>query len=227
MTSPIARMGALALAAAITMSAGAALAQSPKPGAPGQPQGAVKLDLVALDANWTKACNKDPGGREFCMTQRFFGQTANQPTLSVAVYAVTGEDKRFIRFLLPLGLLLRPGFRLTIDKNEPLDGHYVVCFANGCFGEVELSGANLAALKKGSTAAIATRNATNGEVGFNVPIKDFGAAFDGPAVDPKVIEQQNADLQKQLEEKARQQREQLEKQQSAAPAPAATPAAKP
>jgi hypothetical protein len=80
-------------------------------------------------------------------------------------------------------------------------------------------------LKKGSTASIATRNSGNFEVTFNVPIKDFGAAFDGPAVDPKVIEQQNAELQKQLEEKARQQREQLEKQQSAAPAP--TPAAKP
>jgi invasion protein IalB len=218
--------------AASMMSADAALAQSAKPaapapaGSPPQPQqGPVKLDLIALDASWTKACSKDPSGKEFCATTRFFGQTASQPTLSVAVYAVTGEDKRFARFLLPVGLLLRPGFRLTIDKGDPLDGHYVVCFPNGCFGEVELSGANLNALKKGSTASIATRNSGNFEVTFNVPIKDFGAAFDGPAVDPKVIEQQNAELQKQLEEKARQQREQLEKQQSAAPAP--TLAAKP
>jgi invasion protein IalB len=213
--------------AAMLMSADAALAQSAKPAAPaGQQQGPVKLDLVALDANWTKACSKDPSGKEFCATTRFFGQTATQPTLSVAVYAVTGEEKRFARFLLPVGLLLRPGFRVTIDKGDPLEGHYVVCFPNGCFGEVELSAANLNALKKGSTASIMTRNTGNFEVTFNVPIKDFGAAFDGPAVDPKVIEQQNADLQKQLEEKARQQREQLEKQ-SAAPAPAATPAAKP
>jgi hypothetical protein len=54
-------------------------------------------------------------------------------------------------------------------------------------------------------------------VTFNVPMKDFGTAFDGPAVDPKVLEQQQQELQKQLEEKAKQQREQLEKQQSAAP----------
>ncbi len=49
-------------------------------------------------------------------------------------------------------------------------------------------------------------------------MKDFAAAFDGPAVDPKVLEQQQQELQKQLEEKAKQQREQLEKQQSSTPA---------
>ena len=56
-------------------------------------------------------------------------------------------------------------------------------------------------------------------------MKDFGAAFDGPAVDPKVLEQQNQELQKQLEERAEEQRKKLEQQQGgAAPAAPATPA---
>jgi invasion protein IalB len=214
------------------MSADAALSQSAKAPAPGQPpqqMGPAKLDLIPLDANWLKFCNKDPSGKEFCATTRAFGQTANQATLTIAVYQVTGEEKRFARFQLPLGLSLRPGFRLVIDKGDPLDGRYVVCAQSGCFGEVELSAANLAAMKKGSMASILTRNPANFEVTFNAPIKDFGAAFDGPAVDPKVLEQQSQDLQRQLEEKALQQRKLLEKQQSETPAPAppATPAAKP
>ena len=45
-----------------------------------------------------------------------------------------------------------------------------------------------------------------------------------PAVDPKVLEQQNQELQRQLQEKAQKEREQLEKQ-SAQPAPQAAPAA--
>ncbi len=226
MKSPFVRIGALAVAVATIMSAGAALAQSAKPAPGQQQQGPVKLELVPLDANWTKACNKDPSGKEFCATTRFFGQTAQQPTLSIAIYQVTGEDKRFARFLLPVGLLLRPGFRLIVDKGDPIEGHYVVCFPNGCFGEAELNGSSLNAMKKASTVSIVTRNPANFEVTFVAPVKDFGAAFEGPAVDPKVLEQQNAELQKQLEEKARQQREQLEKQQSAAPAsaPAPTPA---
>ena len=92
----------------------------------------------------------------------------------------------------------------------------------------ERTGATLSALKKAQNAAIVVRNQANLEVTFNVPMKDFGAAFDGPAIDPKVLEQQNQELQRQLEEKARQQREQLEKQGAApapvAPAPAVTPA---
>ena len=231
MISSIARLGVLAILGFGVFDAGAALAQAtkpaapaPAPGAPGQPQGgAVKLDLVAVDPNWTKVCNKDPAGKDNCVTGRVFGQSAQQPSLTVMIYQA-GEDKRFARFNLPLGLLLRPGFRLTIDKGEPIEGHYVICFQGACIGEAELSNANINAMKKATTMAISTRNSSNFEVTFNAPLKDFGTAFDGPAVDPKVIEQQNAELQKQLEEKARQQREMLEKQQSAAPAPSATPA---
>jgi len=83
----------------------------------------------------------------------------------------------------------------------------------------------LSALKKSAIASVIVRNQGNAEVTFNVPMKDFAAAFDGPAVDPKVLEEQNQALQHQLEEKARAQREQIEKQQSGAqPTPAPAPA---
>ncbi len=228
MTFPFVRLGALAILGLGVLAAAPALAQSAKPApAAGQPQqpGGVKLDLVPVDANWTKVCNKDPAGKENCVTGRVFGQSAQQPSLTVMVYQVTGEERRFARFNLPVGLLLRPGFRVVIDKGDPIEGHYVICFQGACIGEADLSAANLSALKKASNMAIVTRNSSNLEVTFNAPVKDFGSAFEGPSVDPKVIEQQNAELQKQLEEKAKQQREMLEKQQSAAPA--ATPAPAP
>jgi hypothetical protein len=142
------------------------------------------------------------------------------------VYQISGNEKRMARFLLPVGLLLRPGFRLILDKGEPIEGRFAVCFPNGCFAEAELNDTAMAALKKVATAAVVVRNQGNQEVTFNIPMKDFAAAFDGPAVDPKVLQQQNEQLQKQLEEKARVQREQLEKQPpaaSAAPAPAPAP----
>ena len=61
------------------------------------------------------------------------------------------------------------------------------------------------------------RNQANSEVTFTLPMKDFGAAFDGPPIDPAVLEQRNQEIQKQLEEKAKQQRQELEKQSSQAP----------
>lgn len=232
MTSLFGRSGAVMLACALA--SGAALAQTaPKPPAPGAPApaagastGPVNLTLQPMQSPWTKICGKDQGNnKEVCYTTRDFGQAADQPpTLAVAIYQMSGEDNRVARFLLPVALMIKPGFRLIIDKGEPIAGEFAICFPNGCFAETKLNGAAIASLKKAQTATVQVRNQGNVEVSFTLPMKDFGAAFDGPAIDPKVLEQQNQELQKQLEEKARVQREQLEKQQTGqapAPAPAA------
>jgi invasion protein IalB len=244
MTSPFVRIGALTLAAGLVLAASGALAQTTKPApatpapaapapaapappaqAPAQPTGPVRLDLIPMQAPWTKICGKDQGnGKEVCYTTRDFGQAVDQPpTLAVAIYQMAAEERRIARLLLPVGLLLRPGFRLVIDKGEPIDGKFAICFPNGCFAEAELNSTSLGALKKAQSVSVIVRNQANLEVTFNLPMKDFGTAFDGPAVDPKVLAQQNQELQKQLEEKARQQREKLEQQQPGAAAPATPP----
>ena len=239
MTFPFDRRGALMLAAAAVLAASGAMAQTTKPApvpsatatpaAPaGAPSGPVKLDLTPMQAPWTKICGKDQGsGKEVCYTTRDFGQAADQPpTLAIAVYQMTNEDRRIARFLLPVGLLLRPGFRLVIDKGEPIDGKFAICFPNGCFAEADLNNKTIADLKKAQLASVIVRNQANVEVTFNLPMKDFGAAFDGAPVDPKVLEQQNQELQKQLEQRAQSQRQKLEQQQTpgAAPTAPATPA---
>jgi len=246
MTFPFERCGALMLAAAAVLAANGAVAQTTKPApapsataapagpaapaaAPaGAPAGPVKLDLTPMQAPWTKICGKDQGsGKEVCYNTRDFGQAADQPpTLAIAVYQMTNEDRRIARFLLPVGLLLRPGFRLVIDKGEPIDGKFAICFPNGCFAEADLNNKTIADLKKAQLASVIVRNQANVEVTFNLPMKDFGAAFDGAPVDPKVLEQQNQELQKQLEQRAQAQRQKLEQQQTpgAAPTAPATPA---
>jgi len=138
---------------------------------------------------------------------------------------MSGDERRIARFLLPVALMLQPGFRLIMDKGEPIPGHFAICFPNGCFAETDLNGAAIANLKKAQTVSVQVRNQVNNEVTFNVPMKDFATAFDGPPIDPKVLEQQQQELQKQLEEKAKAQREQLEKQSAAPPAAAPAPAA--
>jgi invasion protein IalB len=234
MTTRFVRTACMAFAVAAAFGADAASAQTtkPAPAAPGSPApasqlGPVKLDLVGLQPQWVKQCSKDQGGKEVCLTQREFGQVVDQPpTLIIAVYQIGVDEHRFARFVLPLGFLLSPGFRLLPEKGEPIAGRFAFCLPQGCFAEAELSGAGINALRKSSVATVVVRNQANNEVTFNVPMKDFAAAYDGPPIDPKVLEQQNQELQRQLEEKARQQREQLEKQQSAAP-PSPTPSPTP
>jgi invasion protein IalB len=224
MNSRLLRLGALA--AASVLGATLAVAQTPKPPAGPQP---IKLDLIPLQAPWTKVCQKDQSGaKEFCRTIRAFGQAADQPpTLALAVDTLTGEDRKIVRMQLPEGLLLRPGFRLILEKGDPLDGRYSICAGGSCFAEAELNAAQLGILKKSPIASVVVRNQAGAEVTFNVPMHDFAAALDGPPVDPKKVQEQNKELQEQLMKKAQQQREQIEKQQQQAPAaPAPSPSAK-
>jgi invasion protein IalB len=234
MTFLLGRFGAVALACGLAMAGGAVLAQTkaapPAPGPAGAaPTGPVKLELQPMQSPWTKICGTDQGAnKQVCYTTRDFGQAVDQPpTLAVAVYEMQDDDRRIARFLLPVALMIKPGFRMIIDKDEPIQGYFAICFPNGCFAEANLDGKTIAELKKAQTVSVMVRNQGNVEVTFNLPMKDFGTAFAGPPVDPKVLEQQNQELQKQLQEKAQKEREQLEKQNAAPQAPAAAAPAAP
>jgi invasion protein IalB len=244
------RLSAAALAISAAL-AGAAFAQAPPakpaapgapaapgqaaPGAPAQPPPPSKVDLVSPEPQWAKFCAKEPAnGRDACATMRDFSTSADQPPMiSINLFDVSGEEKRKLRFLiLPIGMLLKPGFRVIVDKGEPIEGRYDMCFQNACSAEIEIGPKTLEALKKGQTMSVVMRvpggDLSGRELTFNIPLKDLGPAFEGKPTDPKVLEQQRQALQQQLQKKAEEQRKMLEQQQSGAtPAPAAPAPAAP
>ncbi|WP_034995848.1 invasion associated locus B family protein [Beijerinckia mobilis] len=199
------------------------------PQAPQQPQGPVRLDLVATQMEWTKVCGRDPAsGKEVCYTTRDFGSQADQPpVLALAVYDVKGEDARVVRLLMPVGLLLRPGLRFSVDKSPTIEGSFELCFPNGCFAEAKVKGATIDQMRKGNSFNVAVKNQVNNEVTFVVPLAGFGKAFDGPPIDPKVLEEQQKKLQAELQKRAEEERKRLEASQQKPGAPNATPPATP
>jgi invasion protein IalB len=235
------RSGAAALALSLALGAGAAIAQTqpqsqpPKPGAPGQPPQPAppsKIDLVSPEPQWAKFCAKEPNsGRDACATMRDFSTSADQPPMiSINVFELSGEERRKLRLLmLPIGMMLKPGFRVIIDKGEPIEGKYDMCFQNACSAEIDINGKTLEALKKGTTMSVVMRvpggDASGHELTFTIPLKDLATAFDGKPTDPKVLEEQRQALQQQLQKKAEEQRKLLEQQQSSAAAPGAAAAA--
>jgi invasion protein IalB len=237
------RSGAAALTLSLAIGVGAAMAQTqpakpPAPGAPGQPPQQPtmpsKVDLVSPEPQWAKFCAKEPNsGRDACATMRDFSTSADQPPMiSINLFELAGEEKRKLRLLmLPIGMMLKPGFRVIIDKGEPIEGRYDMCFQNACSAEIEISPKTLDALKKGTTMSVVMRvpggDVSGHELTFTVPLKDLGTAFDGKPTDPKVLEQQRQELQQQLQKKAEEQRKMLEQQQNNAAAPAANAAPSP
>ncbi len=223
------RFGAAALGLCLAFASAESFAQTqPRQGtqkpaaqAPAaQPAPSNRVELKPAQPEWTKVCGKDPqAGKEICYTTRDFGQAADQaPVLAVAVYDVKGDAQRIVRLLLPVGLLLRPGFRFSIDKGAALEGAYEICFPNGCFAESRLDAKQLEVMKRGTVLNINVKNQANAEVVFVVPLDGFGKAFDGPAVDPKVLEDQQKALQAELQKRAEDERRRLEGAAPAAPA---------
>jgi len=230
------------LAAGLVLAAGLALtvpasAQAPaKPAAPaaraGQPQQPQdnKVELKPSQPDWTKVCGKDDvAKKEICYTTRDFGQDANSPpVLALAVYDVRGDETKIVRLLMPVGLLLEPGFRFSIDKGATQEGAFQICFPNGCFAESKVKVATINQLKKGKVLNVYVKNQVNNEVHFLIPLEGFGKAFDGKAIDPQELAKQQQALQEQLQKRAEEERKRLEAagQGGAAPAAPAAPTQK-
>jgi invasion protein IalB len=193
-----------------------------QPDAPAPAQGAQqsnKLPLIATQKDWTKVCGKDQAAnKEVCYTTRDFSAEAGKPpVLALAVYDIKGDDTKIIRMLMPIGLMLRPGFRFVVDDGQPTEGAYEICFPNGCFAEAKVKTALVDTMKKGTTMNVSVRNQGNAEVVFSVPLAGFGKAFDGPAIDPKVLQEQQQKLQAGLQKQAEEQRKKLEAEKAASP----------
>jgi invasion protein IalB len=258
MSFSLKRLGAAGLAGLFLLAGAEAFAQTKKPtakptpaapaqapaqaapaeAAPGSPapqqapqQGPFRVELSPTQNDWTKVCGKDPtANKEICYTTRDFSAQKDQPhVLALAVYDVKGDDTRIVRLLMPVGLMLRPGFRFAIDKGEPTEGAFEICFPNGCFAEARVKGTTIAELKKGTTLNVDVKNQANNLVTFGVPLAGFDKAFDGPPIDPKVLEEQQKKLQAELQKRAEDERKKLEAAKpdaaGAAAAPTAAPAA--
>jgi invasion protein IalB len=199
----------------------------------------VQVKPEPSQPDWTKVCGKDQAqNAEICYTTRDFVSDQGQPVLAVAVYDVkTAQPQRIVRFLMPLGLLLQPGVRFAVDQGQATPGRYAICFPNGCFAEAQVKDDFINAVKKGTNLNVSVQNQAGREVTFAVPAAGFGKAFDGPPIDPKVLEDQQKKLQEELEKRSDELRKRLESSAASggtpgaaapgAPAPAPAPAPKP
>lgn len=186
----------------------------------------VQVKPEPTQTEWTKVCGRDPStNNEICYTTRDFVSDQGQPVLAAAVYDVKGGGPKIVRFLMPLGLLLKPGIRFAVDQGSPAAGTYTICFPNGCFAEAAgLKDDITNSMKKGTNINVSVQNQVGREVTFQVPLAGFGKAFDGAPIDPKVLEDQQKRLQEELEKRSEELRKKLETSQSGGPTPTPTPA---
>jgi len=203
-------------------------AQAPAqaPPAAGAPPAAAaqppEQQVQLIYAPWTKFCLKgqDAGAKQVCFTGKDGRIESGQPVIAAVIIEPEGEPKKILRVTLPLGMQLVHGTRVIVDANPPAQSPYVICFANGCMSDYEVTPELLANLKKGQNLVVQAINSNGAPLTLPLPLAEFAKAYDGPPTDPKVFEETQKKLQEELQKRAEEQRKKLE----ANPPPGAAPA---
>jgi invasion protein IalB len=180
---------------------------------------------------WVKVCGKpnEPGGQEVCTTAKDGRLENGMPVAVVQLVEPKGDTRKLLRIIVPLGMQLRPGTRVIIDQGQPATAPFSICFPVGCMSDYEVNADTVAQMKKGQMLTIQAINMQGTAISLPLPLADFAKAYDGPATDPKVFEEQQRKLQEELQKKAEEARKKLEGQNlpatQAPPAGAAAPSA--
>jgi invasion protein IalB len=167
---------------------------------------------------WTKFCLKgqDANAKQVCFTGKDGRIESGQTVIAAVIIEPEGETKKVLRVTLPLGMQLGYGTRIVVDSNPPAQSPYVICFANGCMSDYEVTPELLANMKKGQNLVVQAINSNGAPLTLPLPLAEFAKAYDGPPTDPKVFEENQKKLQEELQKRAAEARQKLESQ-SAAP----------
>ena len=204
-------------------------APAAKPAAPaapaaGQPQAANEPPPL-IYSSWVKLCQKGPesDNKQVCIIREDGRLPENgAPLILGELLQVEGKSERF-RVTLPMSVIvqLQHGTHLVLDGADLGSAPYFACTPVGCLSDYEINAETVAKFKKGTTLVVQTYLLMNNTViSLKLPMTNFAKAYDGPATDPKVIEDQQRKLQSELQKKADEARKKLEQQQPAQAAPA-------
>jgi invasion protein IalB len=184
------------------------------PAAPADQQAATPPDQPPIVYSpWTKFCGKDnnnPQAKEVCLTVKEARLETGQFLAGAALIEQTGEEKKLFRITLPLGMQLPQGTRLLLDKDEPMQGRYIVCLPNGCMADFDVNKDFVGKLKKGQQIVLQGINLPGQAASYMLPLAEFAKANEGPPTDPKKFEEDQKKLQDELQKKAEEARKRLQ-----------------
>ncbi len=195
----------------------------------GQPQ---DQQIQLIYAPWTKFCLKgqDANAKQVCFTGKDGRIESGQPVIAAVIIEPEGEPKKILRVTLPLGMQLVHGTRVIVDNSTPLQSPYVICFANGCMSDYDVTPELLTNMKKGQNLVVQAINSNGAPLTLPLPLQEnggsFAKAYDGPPTDPKQFEETQKKLQEELQKRAEEARKKLEQSQQGGGAAPANSAAK-
>lgn len=120
---------------------------------------------------WSRECVKSADGKhEACFVHQFVAEMPQKAVLLEILFGYIGPDQRPRMVLtVPLGVLLPPGLRLTLDGGKPLAIPLETCTRDGCRAIVDLDDGALAKFRDGKQLVV--RYVVGGGKAIELPVK--------------------------------------------------------
>ncbi len=173
-------------------------------------QKSAKTDqkTAAAQPGWIKVCGENPKDKsQVCVVTREIRAATGQVLAAISLREL--KDKKILVAAVPPGMLLKPGLHIQIDGSKPKTAAYTICFPNKCFADMEVDADYVASLKRGNTLIVTTVTAQAKPIKFNISLIGFTKSYDGEAIDPKKLQEDQKQLQEELKRKAEEARKQL------------------
>src|SRR5262245_33068181 len=128
---------------------------------------------------WQVSCRTPPGAQEekCALVQSVTAEDRPNVGLTVVFYKAIGEEKKLMRVVVPLGVLLPTGLGLKIDGQDVGNAPFLKCSRRGCVAEVVLQDDIIAKMKKGTTAMFIIFDTPEAGIGIPVALQGFGDAL--------------------------------------------------
>jgi len=128
---------------------------------------------------WQVSCRTPPGAKEekCALVQSVTAEDRPNVGLTVVFYKAIGEDKKLLRVVVPLGVLLPTGLGLKIDGQDVGNAPFLKCGKRGCVAEVVLQDEVINKMKTGKTAMFIIFDTPEAGIGIPVALQGFGDAL--------------------------------------------------
>ena len=128
---------------------------------------------------WQVCCRTPPGAKEekCALVQSVTAEDRPNVGLTVVFYKAIGEDKKLLRVVVPLGVLLPTGLGLKIDGQDVGNAPFLKCGKRGCIAEVVLQDEVIKKMMGGRTAMFIIFDTPEAGIGIPVALQGFGDAL--------------------------------------------------
>jgi invasion protein IalB len=128
---------------------------------------------------WQVSCRTPPGAKEekCALVQSVTAEDRPNVGLTVVFYKAIGEDKKLLRVVVPLGVLLPTGLGLKIDGQDVGNAPFLKCSKKGCIAEVVLQEEVIKKLTSGGTAMFIIFDTPEAGIGIPISLQGFGDAL--------------------------------------------------